>query len=71
MQSVPTVDALRPKTHSSGGGTTTIPSVSIASGLQQYPPWGLDRIDSLDNNYTFGAATGNGSVIYVLDTGVR
>ena len=51
--------------------------------IQVSPPWGLDRVDScypacgsdsprdLDANYHFGGATGNGSVVYVLDTGVR
>lgn len=36
--------------------------------------WGLDRIDSedteLDNLYDYGAARGNGSVLYHLDTGI-
>ena len=36
--------------------------------------WGLDRIDTssgLDGTYVYGAATGSGSRIYILDTGVR
>ena len=37
--------------------------------FQPFPPsWGLDRIDSragLDNNYTYGAANGAGTVVYV------
>ena len=42
---------------------------------QENPPsWGLDRIDArfgLDDNYTHGTADGSGTVVYVLDTGVR
>ncbi|KAL1528129.1 hypothetical protein AB1Y20_009493 [Prymnesium parvum] len=43
--------------------------------IQADPPsWGLDRIDArygLDNSYSYGAATGSGVTVYVLDTGVR
>ena len=44
------------------------------SGVQLGPPWGLDRIDSrsgTDNRYNYGTANGEGSVVYILDTGVR
>lgn len=36
--------------------------------------WGLARLDkpkpTLDDTYTYGAATGNGTTVYLLDTGV-
>ena len=41
---------------------------------QSSATWGLDRIDSrdgLDGKYDYGGALGAGSVVYVLDTGVR
>ena len=51
-------------------------------GVQLNPPWGLDRTDScspacvddanaLDSTYHYGTATGEGALVYVLDTGVR
>ncbi|KAF8060579.1 Extracellular serine proteinase [Scenedesmus sp. PABB004] len=51
-----------------------------ASAIQASPPWNLDRIDErdlpLDGKYSFSSCTcplkaGNGTWIYVIDTGVR
>ena len=60
-----------------GGDRRLSESVAPAAAhvsFQENPPWGLDRIDArsgLDNNYTYGTADGTGTVVYVLDTGVR
>jgi hypothetical protein len=50
--------------------------VSFAKGVQdaQNGNWGLDRADQssgTDNTYVFGNATGKGTVLYQIDTGVR
>lgn len=49
--------------------------VSFVEGKQTASPnWGLDRADQLsgeDGIYTFGNATGKGTVLYQIDTGVQ
>ncbi|MFC9425551.1 S8 family peptidase [Streptomyces sp. NPDC056987] len=47
-----------------------------ALGTQTNPPsWGLDRIDQaslpLDSSYTYPDSAGEGTTVYVIDTGVR
>jgi subtilisin family serine protease len=55
---------------------TSASSINFSAGVQALPTsWGLDRIDQaslpLDKEYTFGAATGKGVTVFVLDSGVR
>ena len=43
---------------------------SVCSGAT----WGIDRVDSrdgLDSKYNNSGATGEGALVYILDTGVR
>lgn len=46
---------------------------AVGNAFQSNPPsWGLDRIDArsgLDQRYDYGTATGNETIVYVLDTG--
>ena len=47
---------------------------ATAQGVSQALSWGLDRIDSRsgrDSKYEYGSATGAGTTVYILDTGVR
>lgn len=45
------------------------------TGTQLNAPWGLDRIDTrelqLDDVYKYGTAYGQGTRVYILDTGMR
>ena len=65
-------DALR---HQPGVASVTLSGTrSITATTQPSPTWGLDRVDQrepqLDSSYTYDA-TGAGTVVYVLDTGIR
>lgn len=65
-------DALR---HNPDVASVTLSGTrSMTSTTQPGPTWGLDRVDQrplqLDSSYTYDA-TGTGTVVYVLDTGIR
>ena len=60
-------DRLRPRRRRRAGSVRVVADPASAT-------WGLDRIDlrdGLDGKYDYGGALGAGSVVYVLDTGVR
>lgn len=52
----------------------TYMQLDVETMVQDYPVWGLDRIDQrevlLDRAYSY-TATGNGVNVYVMDTGIR
>jgi hypothetical protein len=51
-----------------------MPAGALAMCARSTEPWHLDRIDQrvgMDGSYDYGTATGEGTDIYVLDTGVR
>jgi len=55
-------------------GEDGIRRLQAANGIQEGAIWGLDRIDSRsgkDTKFNYGQATGAGTRIYILDTGVR
>ncbi|KAL1496014.1 hypothetical protein AB1Y20_014647 [Prymnesium parvum] len=64
-----------PSANSTNSTISTTWTATKSRTIQPNPPsWGLDRIDArngLDNSYSYGAATGSGVTVYVLDTGVR
>jgi subtilisin family serine protease len=53
-------------------GVNVVEDGQVTGGLS--PVWGLDRINQrdlpLDNNASFGGATGEGVTVYVVDTGI-
>lgn len=63
LQSDPSIEYVEPKTE-----------ITISSGSESDPPWGIDRVDNrslpLNHNFSWGP-NGSGVDVYVIDTGIN
>lgn len=63
LQSDPSIEYVEPKTE-----------ITISSGSESDPPWGIDRVDNrslpINHNFSWGP-NGSGVDVYVIDTGIN